>query len=167
MGKNKDMDLLTEIGRVPRVYKGIKFQISEPGTFHILSPRPTHLQTLTHKTRKKHYPTQVEKSLVEFTMAPFDQKAEITRQLVILNNRIARDSAQVPKLTTVISEVNEPYCDPAFDKEPVLLAHGEVRNKRVEGTIQLLAQTERALREYQAKYKRLEAELRQLEQNQT
>lgn len=46
MSNNNDMDLLTEIGHVPHVYKGIKVQVSEPGTFHILSqfpPLPTHL----------------------------------------------------------------------------------------------------------------------------
>ncbi|KAF9394320.1 hypothetical protein CPC16_011714 [Podila verticillata] len=92
--------------------------------------------------------------------------AEITRQLAILNNRIARDSTDVPKLTMIISEVNEPYSDPASDKEPVMLEREEVRKKRVEGTIQLLAQTECTLRKYQAEYKRLEAELKQFEQSQ-
>lgn len=99
-------------------------------------------------------------------MAPFDQKAEIARQLVILNNRIIRGSSQVSKLTKIVSEVNETYCDPASDKEPVLLEREEVRKKRIEGTIQSLAQTERALRDDRAEYKRLEAELRQLEQSQ-
>ncbi|KAG0348036.1 hypothetical protein BG004_006243 [Podila humilis] len=85
------------------------------------------------------------------------ERSELTQQLVLLTDRIRCDRDRLVMLTKVIRDSAEPIS--GADTDLVLLEREELRIRRIEGTTELLSQTQRAIEQNEASRASLEARL--------